>query len=253
MLRKYVIAFSHVVDDVHVVRTGTDGTVVKDITVPVTYATKSKLFYMLTRRDLDRKYRTVLPRISFVINGMEYDPARKTNSLNEFHVDDDGTREDFQYNGVPYNFNIDMSMWAVYMDDLLQIIEQMATFFRPDYVMTVKEIEELGVERDIPVVLNGVTFDFDNEFEESDRLLRAEANFTLKGFLYPPVSDGRLITYIDVRMRDIDTSKIAETIQIDWDDVTETAETTIKTGQTSFDFSSSAELEFDIADFEALT
>lgn len=229
MFRKYIIAFEHIINDIHIIRTDKDDNPVKDIRIPITYATKSKLFHYIGRNSSGRKIRTILPRISFVITGMEYDVSRKLNNLIECPVSTDIGKETFRYPGVPYNFSIEMHIWSIYMDDLLQIIEQLATFFKPDFSMTVKEIEELGVERSIPVILNGINFDIENEFDTEDRVLMANASFTLKGFLYPPIKDSNIIENIILNMKEMDMNdKTIEQINIDWDKINETIVTTIK-------------------------
>lgn len=242
MFRKYCIAFAHVIGDIHVLRIDAAGATVKDITVPITYAQKSKLFYYLQRRDtLKKRVRTMLPRISFVINGMEFDPARKMNALNECTIStDSGWNETFQYAGTPWNFRVEMGIWAAYMDDLLQIIEQLATFFKPDYSLDVKEIPELGVTRSVPITLDGIDFDVANEFEEEDRVVRADASFTLKGWLYPPTSDSTLINHMYLNMRDMDSGTTAETLELDWDEINERIVTTIHDGPAYYHFASSA-------------
>lgn len=243
MFRKYIIAFSHIINDIHVLRTNGSGVTVKDITVPITYAQKSKLFYHLQRKSTSgRRIRTMLPRVSFVINGMEFDPSRKLSALNECELSTEGFNGTFQYSGSPWNFNIELSVWTVYMDDLLQIIEQIATFFKPDYSMTVKEIPELGVENDVPVELNGINLDIVNEFEEEDRMVRADATFTLKGWLYPPTSDSKLIKNMYIAMINRDTSTTLETIEVDWDEINQEIRTRIEEGQSYYDFASECDM-----------
>jgi len=239
MFRKYIVAFSHIISDIHVLRTNENNQIVKDITVPITYASKSKLFYYLQRNsNVGTRSRIMLPRISFIINSMAYDVSRKLSNLNECFIGTGSNTESFQYVGIPYNFTVDLNIWSVYMDDLLQIIEQLATFFKPDYSMTVNEIEEFGVTKNIPVILQGIDFDIENEFEEEDRLVRANATFEIKGYLYPSVSEQSVIHKINIAMRDLDSGETHETIKIDWDDINQTINTEIVSGQAFYEFNS---------------
>jgi hypothetical protein len=243
MFRKYIVAFSHIIKDIHVVRTDANNVPVKDIIVPITYASKTKLFYYLQRNsEAGIKIKATVPRISFVIDEMVPDISRKVNNLNEHMISTKSGIESFQYTGQPYNFNISMGIWTVYMSDLLQIIEQLATFFKPDYSLDVKEIEELGITKSIPVILQGITFDIENEFEEDDRLIRADATFILKGWLYPAISNSKIIEHITLQMGDLDSREIEETIQLDWDRINEVITTNIKTGRPYFEFNSSVNI-----------
>ena len=241
MTKKYIVAFNHIINDIHVIRQDVDGNTVKDIKCPVTYATKSKLFYYLQRNEnIGSKISTFLPRISFVITGLEFDMTRKINNLNETDIQTANGTQTFQYIGVPYNFNISMNIWSVYMHDLLQIIEQMATFFKPDFSMTVNEIPEFNIQKNIPVVLNSIELDIENEFEEEDRVLMANADFTLKGYLYPPVTDSKIIEHMRIKVIDdtLDDNKPMETILIDWDRINDEITTEIITGPGLYEFNS---------------
>lgn len=213
MIKKYIVAFYHLFEDVHVLRTDKSGEIVKDIKVPVSYTTKQKLFYILQRygtdgsRDDDIKVggriSTTLPRMSYQITGLAPDPSRKESQLNEIPISYGNGTEDFMYSPVPYNFTIAFSIWAEYQDDLMQIIEQVGTFFRPDHTFFVEEIPEFNIQRNISIILNGVNLDITNEFaDEQDRTVMADFDFTLKGYLYPPISNGEIIKIINVRFTD---------------------------------------------------
>ena len=203
MIKKYTVAFYHIFDDIHVIRADGD-TIVKDIKVPVTYAGKSKLFYLLQRKEsIGTRLSTVLPRVTFLITGLSPDPARKESNVNTIRVQMQNDHEDILYAPVPYNFTVSLSVWAEYTDDMMQIIEQIAPFFKPDFTMLVEEIGELEIRRNISTVLNGVTLDVANEFQdEQNRIVSADFDFTIKGYLYPPISDDYIIKMINIRLTD---------------------------------------------------
>lgn len=232
MLKKYVVAFQHIISDIHVIRSDSFGVPQKDITVPVTYSTKSKLYNYLTRNvNLGDKVSTILPRISFIINGMQFDPTRKKSNLGEIRVTIDDEDETFIYSGNPYNFNIDMSVWTKYVDDLQQIIEQIAALFRPDVMLTVNEIPEFDIKKNIPTELNDIQIDIENEYEDTDRVVIANLNFTLKGYVYPPVNNSKVIRHIYARMGKLPNYNIEETVKIDWDELTDVISTEIVDGE----------------------
>jgi hypothetical protein len=204
MTKKYIVAFYHLFDDVHVIRTDKNGQVIKDILVPCSYVGKQKMFYLLQRKeDVGGRISTTLPRMSFLITGLAPDPSRKESQLNEIPIEYHQGDEDYMYSPVPFNFTISFSVWAEYQDDILQIIEQVGTFFRPDHTFYVEEIPELDIRRNISIVLNGMNLDIVNEFgDEEDRNITADMDFTLKGYLYPPISNAEIIKIINVRFTD---------------------------------------------------
>ena len=71
-IKTYIIAMSHIFDNIHVIRSDSAGIDVKNIKVPLTYSGKTKLFYKL-QQDQDRNVSTILPRISFMFDRMERD------------------------------------------------------------------------------------------------------------------------------------------------------------------------------------
>jgi hypothetical protein len=207
MVKKYIVAFHHLFNDIHVFRRDANDKVIKDIVVPCSYVAKSKLFYLLQRKDdVGSRISTTLPRMSFLITGLTPDVSRKEPQLNEIPIDyQNNDIERFMYAPVPYSFQIAFSIWAEYQDDLMQIIEQVGTFFRPDYTFFVEEIPELGIRRNISIVLNQMNLDIANEFgDEIDRVLTADIDFTIKGYLYPPIKNANIIKIINIRFTDFE-------------------------------------------------
>lgn len=206
MTRKYIVAFAYIFSDVHIQRVDESGTLQKDIKVPITYAGKKKIYQVLQRNStLKNKVSVVLPRISFLITSLAPDSQRKTNNLNEIDIENDGITHKFLYSPVPYDFNIDLIAWAKNMDDLLQITEQIAVFFKPGYSIEVKEIPALNLQRKINIILNDVSLDIETDLDqETDRTVMANFGFTLKGYLYPPLTEVDVIEIINTKIAEYD-------------------------------------------------
>ena len=85
---------------------------------------------------------------------MSYDPARKLNRVQKFKKVKSSASEcnklDTQFMPVPYNLNIELYVMAKQSeDDLLQIVEQVLPFFQPDYTLTIKDMEDMGIALEI--------------------------------------------------------------------------------------------------------
>lgn len=187
MVRKYVISFAHLFSDVKVLHPdGEEDSTPKEITVPIVYATKSKMYYEIRQRTTDRSkpiIQTYVPRMGFSILGMQYDATRKLNNTLEFDLGDD---KFLRYPGVPYNFNFELSILVNKQDDLFQILEQIGVMFTPDRTITVKEIN--GIDRDVSLNLDMINFSSIYEYsEDENRTVGADLTFTLKGHLYPKI------------------------------------------------------------------
>ena len=83
-------------------------------------------------------------------------------------------------------------------DDALQIVEQILPYFQPDYTITVADLGG-GTKRDVPVVLNSITYEdnYEGEFEQRRALIYTLA-FTAKFYLYGPVSSSKVIKTVSV-------------------------------------------------------
>lgn len=215
IIRKYIIAFGSLFNDIHVIRSDATGTQVKDIKVPITFASKDKARYQInslhSRVNESIKIGQILPRISYILNNsIEYDNTRIMNPLlsRQKRID---PSENFAMSevgiGKPYNFIFQLSIWTKYLDDMFQIVEQVLSFFNPDYHVTIKEIPELNVETSIPIVYQGCAPSFETEFDDTSwRVLRFDIDFSLKGWIYPPIRDESIINNIKMNFHsDIDS------------------------------------------------
>lgn len=216
LTKKYIVMFSQLIDEIYVERVNNLGTLIKQIKVPISYASKQKLFNYILREtgsgDVE-KVSTYLPKIGFNITSMVPDRIRAENPLDMNYISDDGSIESFIYSGVPYNFTIDLSVWTKNFDDLYQIMEQLVTFFQPDYTVAVKEIEEYGITRNVSVILESFSPNIETELDETTmRLVSYDFQFVLKGHLYPPSSTGKLITLVTLNQFEKDTLQKLSTI-----------------------------------------
>ena len=202
-MRKVVVAFGTMFNDIHLVRTNNAGEVTQTMKVPLAYGPKNKWLARL-REDpnLTKKVAVTLPRIGFEIQNISYDSARKLNSiqkLKKVNASAQGKTMSQQYMPVPYNMDFELSVIAKNSDDALQIVEQILPFFQPDYTVTLNDNTEMGTTRDVPIVLTSVSYE-DNY--ESDMITRRAIiytlSFTAKFYLYGPVTDQKVIKTVQV-------------------------------------------------------
>jgi len=197
-IRKYVILFGKLFNDIHVTRTDASGNTGSLLKVPLSYAPKEK---MMTRFDndpgIDREAAVILPRMSFEMQTLSYDASRKLNTLGKVTVKDTTANKlKYQYNPVPYNFDFTLYVYVKNAEDGTKIIEQILPFFTPEWTSTVSLIPELGINMDIPIILNSVTTEdtYDGDFK-TRRALIWTLNFTLKGYIYGPIRRNAVIKF----------------------------------------------------------
>ena len=198
-LRKLTIAFGQVFNNIVLQQKSSTGAVTKRIRVPLAYAPKEKFIARLEQQANLQKGRTfaiTLPRMGFEFRGLKYDPTRKLNKLQKtFKVKtDDSTVHNFNYTPVPYDITFNLYSFTATAENGLQIIEQILPYFQPDYTVTVNVIPELGIKRDIPIILNDVSYEdtYDGEFNKR-RAVIYTLQFTAKTYLYGPMTKGKII------------------------------------------------------------
>ena len=198
-LRKLTIAFGQVFNNIVLQQKSSTGAVTKRIRVPLAYAPKEKFIARLEQQAKLQKGRTfaiTLPRLGFELKALKYDATRKLNKLQKtFRVKtDDSTVHNFNYTPVPYDITFNLYSFTATAENGLQIIEQILPYFQPDYTVTVNVIPELGIKRDIPIILNDVSYEdtYDGEFNKRRAVIYTLA-FTAKTYLYGPMSKGKVI------------------------------------------------------------
>ena len=192
IIRKYVIAFGNLFNDIIVQRKNSAGVRVQSIAVPLAYGPKEK-FLVRLRQDPNLLGQTAitLPRMGFEITNMVYNPGRKLSSTlkNVALNTGDYNRVKSQFIPVPYDFTFSLAVFCKNADDGAQIIEQIIPYFRPEFTMNIRLVPELNIVVDTPVILQDVTIEdtYEGDFD-SRRALVYTLNFILKGYLYGPTS-----------------------------------------------------------------
>jgi hypothetical protein len=99
--------------------------------------------------------------------------------------------------GVPYNYDFSLSLYVRNIEDGWQIVEQILPIFNPDYTLTLDLINTMGIKKDIPIILKSVRYTVDAEGstdQDTTRVVLFDLTFTVKAFLFGPVSDSKIIT-----------------------------------------------------------
>ena len=201
-VRKVVVAFGTMFNDIHLVRKDNDGNITQTMKVPLAYGPRQKFLVRLREdADLTKQVAVTLPRLGFEITGLSYDPGRKLNRVQQFRkVKGTTTKQlDVQYMPVPYNVDFELYILSKQSDDALQIVEQILPYFQPDYTVTINDNTDMGIKRDVPVILNTVGYedDYEGEFTARRSIIYTLA-FTAKFYLYGPVTSSKVIKTVQV-------------------------------------------------------
>ena len=201
-MRKVVVGFGTMFNNIQLVRKDNNGNIIQSMKVPLAYGPRDKFLVRLRDdADLSKAAAITLPRIGFEINNLSYDSTRKLNRVQKFKKvkGDNADKLDTQYMPVPYNLDFELYILAKQSDDALQIVEQILPYFQPDYTITIKDMTDMGIKKDVPVILNSIGYEDDYQGDmQQRRAIIYTLSFTTKFYLYGPVTSSSVIKTVQV-------------------------------------------------------
>ena len=157
------------------------------------------------------------------MTGLTYDPTRKlaTTGYKKQEISTPAIQEfNRQLNPVPYIATFDLNIYTRTIEDSLQLIEQIVAYFTPSFSITIKEIPEMNISRDVSVTLDGIQPQdtWENTVEEL-RVISWALSFSVEVSIYPPIAQSKVILQAIVDIRESAT-QIDETITVAVDPIT---------------------------------
>ena len=129
ILRRTVIAFGTLFNEIHVRHTGKNGENLSEIKVPVSYGPRQKFLARIQLQpELNKATTLSLPRMSFDMTNIQYDPTRKSGITQTFKASD-GTNMKKVFLPVPYNIGFELNVLTKQNDDALQIVFPTIIYF----------------------------------------------------------------------------------------------------------------------------
>lgn len=199
LTRKYVALFGTYFNQIKIQRD--DNT---QIIVPISYAPYQKILAKLNQDpDLNQPSAITLPRMSFELNGMNYDGERKispTIKIRKKTANPDTGGRGYVWAGAPYNLDFNLYIMAKYNEDAVKILEQILPFFNPEFTSTVKLMDDIEAI-DVPLILTGVTSEevYEGSFEERRSVLYT-LSFNMKGWFFGPNREKPVIKFVEINL-----------------------------------------------------
>ena len=198
-IRKLSVVFGSLFSNIHIQRFDNSNVPVQTIHVPLSYAVGDKYLAMQKKayhesnqekytEDTKVDIRMILPRMSFQLENIVYDPERKLNQNNRLiKCDDSGRPTAYQYNRVPFLVSFTLNVITKKTEEGLQILEQILPFFSPSIVVPILDMPDLGLVTDIPIELTDIAYqdNFEDGLTEPRELIWT-LSFTMKAYLYMP-------------------------------------------------------------------
>jgi len=191
IIRKTIIGFGTLFNDIHIKHKDENSDVLSVLRVPLNYGPSQKFLARITeQKELNRPYQITLPRMSFEHNSIIYDATRKTSVTQTFKSVGTGDKVKKVFMPVPYNIGFELNILSKLNDDALQIVEQILPYFQPSFTITIDLVDSIGEKRDIPIILDSISFQDDYEGDFSTRrALIYTLQFTAKTYLFGPIAE----------------------------------------------------------------
>ena len=159
IFRRSVVAFGTLFNNIELRRSD------EVMKVPLAYGPKAKFLARLDQvpDPTNKRVQITLPRISFEINGLEYDSTRKVSPTQKVRIASTSEKNKNMFMPVPYNLSI-------------------------------KLVPTMNETRDVPIVLTNVEYEdiYEGEFAVR-RAITYTLQFTMKTYLYGPVTESKVI------------------------------------------------------------
>jgi len=184
-LRKTITQFLDIFNGIKIARYEQDGTFKKLVEVPLKFSPKEKIWFWLNERKDDE----MLPIMSVSMTGVEYAMERSTNRNYEFTVCPSAA----EYGSItrflapaPYDISFQLNIWALYMTDIDQILEQILPYFQPHIFINIR-IEEINTSFNAKVIFRSASPEHESEYsDEGRRVLKYVLDFSVQTLIFKP-------------------------------------------------------------------
>ena len=190
ILRKTVIGFGTLFNGIEIRHDNDSGGEVSRMKVPLAYGPMQKFLAKIEQQPtVQGRPAITLPRMSFEMTNLNYDPSRKASITQTFKSGNtDNVKKVFM--PVPYNVGFMLSIATKLNDDMLQIMEQILPYFQPGLNITLNLISSINEKRDIPIILESINMsdDYEGSFDNR-RAMITTMQFSAKVYLFGAVAD----------------------------------------------------------------
>lgn len=215
--RRTVSVFGSLFNDLSVVKKDSAGNVLKKIKVPLAYGPRQKFLGRLNNID-DTKMAIKMPRISFEMTDMSYDGAAKVNKHKKYVKVDPNDKKNVTSLGAPavYKVGFELNILAKTQDEALQIMEQILPMFQPDYTVTIKDIPDMDLTADVPIVMTDVTMndEWEGDFQ-TRRTIIYTLTFETRIRYFKGIQNRGVINKTEVYYKDTDSKENIEVQKVD--------------------------------------
>jgi hypothetical protein len=221
--RRYIKIFGSLFSNVHVKRIDPYGIHDIDITVPIRYGNKSKMYIDITQNNsnANRPGEVLLPAMSFTIDGIDYDLIRSQTDSVLMKTNLENGSAKWIDTPKPFDLLFTLYVWTKFEDDLYQILEQILVFIYPQIAVNIREFPSFNINRLIRIIPESNAPDAEigadlTEDASSIRISKWRFTFRMKCYLYNIIKTSAIIKEVNTNWKTYDpyTGDIDENSEI---------------------------------------
>ena len=197
--KRAIVAFGTIFNNIQISRKDSAGVEVQSLRVPLAYSQKDKFLSRINAipdADTRGEVAITLPRMGFEITGFQYDTTRKISPIrkNVSMSSTDSINANTSFVSTPYDIGMSLYVFAKNQEDALQIAEQIMPTFNPDFNITVNDLPEMGIKRDLKIILEGISYEdnYEGQYDARQSIIWT-FNFVMKVNYYGFVDTQGLI------------------------------------------------------------
>jgi len=217
-IRKYTAALLDIFNDLEIQHKTSSGELLSK-KIPIRYSTREKatIFDEYSTEQLLSGNYSILPRASLAMASMAKSEQRVTNKntkINQFKTD---STIEFSYNSVPYEFSYEIIIQCRGMNEVTQIIEQIAPKFNPTLNVDIWDAQNLSEPTRVPIKLTDIQFSSEEYEELSSNIFTITISIALIGNLYPPIKSQERVQTFMMMINGLDGDYYTQKEMLEWD------------------------------------
>ena len=155
LLRKYVIIFGTLFNNIRIERLDSSGNVAQLIKVPIAYGPREKYLARAEENPTGLAKQAIqLPRMAFEITNIAYASDRKLQTTRSFMTANNVSGQNIYkkaYTPVPYDITFELGIMTKTVEDATRIVEQILPYFTPEWTISARLLEDFDQLTDMLV------------------------------------------------------------------------------------------------------
>lgn len=200
-IRRYTLALLNFFNKMEIQYEDDSGQIISK-TIPIRYKSREKALSIdKSTEQILAGVTNVLPRAELELTGLTPESDRQVSKYLKINRNRKGEYAEFQWNCISYNFTYQVKVLCRGMNEVSQIIEQVAPKFNPNVAIDVRDAEGEQEPTRIPVQLSSIDFEVPEYDETSNNVCTVVFDLSVSGYLFEPIKTYSIVKEFNVNLK----------------------------------------------------